>query len=290
MTPPMPEPQPLAEDDLQHAAELISQADGLIVAAGAGMGVDSGLPDFRGREGFWRAYPALAEARLDFTAIASPASFERDPQLAWGFYGHRLKLYRSTTPHAGFGLLQAWGRRLRHGLAVFTSNVDGQFQRAGYEPALLHECHGSLHWLQCLRGCGEPPLPADGLQPEVDEAACRWQGALPTCAGCGGLLRPNLLMFSDWGWLGDRYDAQEARLAAWLGRLQRPVVVEIGAGMAVPSVRHFSQRVVQACGGRLVRINPREPAVAAAFGVGLAGPARATLTALDERLSPLWTD
>ena len=51
-------------------AALLEQADALIVAAGAGMGVDSGLPDFRGNEGFWRAYPALAQARLDFASIA----------------------------------------------------------------------------------------------------------------------------------------------------------------------------------------------------------------------------
>lgn len=47
----------------EHAASLIEQADALIVAAGAGMGVDSGLPDFRGAEGFWQAYPALREAQ-----------------------------------------------------------------------------------------------------------------------------------------------------------------------------------------------------------------------------------
>lgn len=275
------------DDALQHAAELIRQADGLLVTAGAGMGVDSGLPDFRGREGFWQAYPALAQARLDSTTVASPATFERDPQLAWGFYGHRLALYRRTRPHAGFALLQAWGRRLRHGAAVFTSNVDGQFQRAGFEPALVHECHGSLHWLQCLRGCGEPPMPADGLTPDVDEAECRWRGSLPTCPGCGGLLRPNLLMFGDWGWIGDRYDAQELRLSRWLGSVRRPVVVEIGAGTALPAVRHFGHQVVQQCGGQLVRINPREHAVAPGAGVGLAGEALALLSALDARLAAL---
>ena len=63
----------------EHAAALLEQADALIVAAGAGMGVDSGLPDFRGNEGFWRAYPALAQARLDFASIASPAAFRSAP-------------------------------------------------------------------------------------------------------------------------------------------------------------------------------------------------------------------
>ncbi|MDR7336113.1 NAD-dependent SIR2 family protein deacetylase [Roseateles asaccharophilus] len=91
---------------LDEAAALIAQADALVVTAGAGMGVDSGLPDFRGRDGFWRAYPALGRAGLQFTEVASPDTFERDPRLAWGFYGHRLGLYRRTVPHAGFALLR----------------------------------------------------------------------------------------------------------------------------------------------------------------------------------------
>ncbi|MFG6465629.1 SIR2 family NAD-dependent protein deacylase [Roseateles sp. BYS87W] len=270
---------------LDHAAALIAQADALIVAAGAGMGVDSGLPDFRGNEGFWRAYPALGRAGLDFMSAASPRTFERDPRLAWGFYGHRLALYRRTVPHAGFGLLQQWGARTPRGLAVFTSNVDGQFQRAGFSDTPLHECHGSLHWLQCLRSCGQAPWPADGLTPDIDDTECRWLGDLPTCPGCGSLARPNVLMFGDADWAGDRYQAQAWRLSDWLGRVDRAVVLEIGAGTAVPSVRHFSQLVVAAHGGRIVRINLRESDVAPAFGVGLASGALHALTALQERLT-----
>ncbi|MGM9483913.1 SIR2 family NAD-dependent protein deacylase [Roseateles sp. NT4] len=273
------------EAALDQAAELIAQADALVIAAGAGMGVDSGLPDFRGREGFWRAYPALGRAGLDFTSVASPQTFERDPHLAWGFYGHRLALYRRTVPHAGFALLKRWGERMPQGLAVFTSNVDGQFQRAGFDDtAPLHECHGSLHWLQCLRGCGQAPWPADGVEPDINEAECRWPGELPACPSCGALARPNLLMFGDWGWEGDRYEAQSRRLSDWLGCVERAVVVELGAGTAVPSVRHFSQLVVAAHGGQILRINVREPQVAAAFGIGLGLGALEALQALARRL------
>ncbi len=51
---------------VERAAALIEEADALVVAAGAGMGVDSELPDFLGREGFWEAYPALGRAKVDF--------------------------------------------------------------------------------------------------------------------------------------------------------------------------------------------------------------------------------
>jgi NAD-dependent SIR2 family protein deacetylase len=48
------------ENKVRQAAEAIKAADAILIAAGAGMGVDSGLPDFRGTQEFWRAYPVIA--------------------------------------------------------------------------------------------------------------------------------------------------------------------------------------------------------------------------------------
>ena len=272
-------------DEIERAAGLIADADALLVTAGAGMGVDSGLPDFRGNEGFWRAYPALGRSRLAFTTMASPDTFDADPALAWGFYGHRLALYRRTPPHAGFALLRRWGERMLHGCAVYTSNVDGHFQRAGFDGATLAECHGSIHHLQCTRPCSREVWPADAFEPAVDEAACRLSNEPPRCPRCHAVARPNILMFGDARWLPDRTDAQEARLGRWLAQDSRIVVVEIGAGTAIPTVRHFGHRAVVDHDALLVRINPREPAVPRARDVSIAGAALATLQAIDEVLT-----
>ncbi|WP_429363765.1 Sir2 family NAD-dependent protein deacetylase [Paraburkholderia sp. MM5496-R1] len=94
------------------------------------MGVDSGLPDFRGDHGFWAAYPALKTGGINFHDIANGTAFLRDPVRAWGFYGHRLNLDRRAVPHAGFESLRRWASAKRSGGFVFTSNVDGQFQKA----------------------------------------------------------------------------------------------------------------------------------------------------------------
>lgn len=271
---------------IAHAAELIDQADGLVVAAGAGLGVDSGLPDFRGKDGFWQAYPALAQAKIDFHEIASPQSFEVSPALAWGFYGHRLKLYRATRPHEGFGLLRHWGQSAAMGYSVFTSNVDGQFQKAGFDAQAIHECHGSLHHLQCM-DCSAAAggiWPADAFVPDVDDISCLLLNEPPRCPACGGLARPNVLMFNDWGWLEQRAAQQQSRQEAWLATVSRPVVIELGAGTAIPSVRHFSQRVVHQHGGRLVRINLREAAVPSSLDVGLPMGALAGLRAIARAL------
>ncbi len=146
-------------DERQHALTVawqwIRDADALLICAGAGMGVDSGLPDFRGPEGLWRQYPGLARAQLSFQEIASPWAFQHDAALAWGFYGHRLAMYRQAQPHRGFARLRQWGDAKPHGCAVYTSNVDGQFQKAGFRSQPLTECHGSLHFMQCTQPCGE---------------------------------------------------------------------------------------------------------------------------------------
>ncbi|OON62533.1 NAD-dependent deacetylase [Massilia sp. KIM] len=259
------------EDAIRRAAGLLNGADGLLVAAGAGMGVDSGLPDFRGDGGFWRAYPALGRRGLSFHKIACPDTFDSDPALAWGFYGHRLALYRATRPHAGFAILRALAARMAHGAFVFTSNVDGQFQQAGFADERVAECHGSIHHLQCSRPCGEAIWPAGDFAPEVDAAACRLLSAPPHCPRCGALARPNILMFNDGAWIAHRTEAQLGRLAAWRRAVARPAVIELGAGTDIPSVRRYAQSQ----GLPLIRINPREPAVAQ--GVGLAMGARAAL-------------
>jgi NAD-dependent SIR2 family protein deacetylase len=267
---------------LDAAAAAIAEARSLVVAAGAGMGVDSGLPDFRGDTGFWTAYPPFRELGLSFVDLANPRWFDRDPSLAWGFYGHRMHLYRDVKPHSGFHLLKKWSEALPGGAAVFTSNVDAQFQRAGF--TTVCEVHGSIHHLQCAMPCSDDIWWAKGVQVPIDEATFRAQEPLPRCSRCGGLARPNVLMFGDGTWLPDRTGAQEHRLEEWLAEAPDPiVVVECGAGTAVPTVRWFSERLARGRRATLVRINPREsqgPAGTISIPMG-AAPA---LSVIDERL------
>jgi NAD-dependent SIR2 family protein deacetylase len=278
----------MREGAFVHQNELITRsvgylraADGLVITAGAGMGVDSGLPDFRGTEGFWRAYPALASASISFEEIASPAAFAEWPALAWGFYGHRLQLYRDTTPHEGFTILRKWSESFARGAFVFTSNVDGHFQKAGFSPERIVECHGSINHVQCLDDCRGSVWAAEEIKPEVDTATGYLKSALPRCPHCGGLARPNILMFGDSSWVSRYADAQMDRLDAWLRTVERPVVIELGAGKAIPSVRNFGSRLK----APLIRINARDFSVGRENQVGFEGTALATLRAIDEALN-----
>lgn len=269
----------MSYENWAQAVQWLDEADALIITAGAGMGVDSGLPDFRGNAGLWRAYPALRCAGLDFVSVASPRTFEEDPHLAWGFYGHRLNLYRDTTPHEGFQILRRWLGRMNNGGFVYTSNVDGQFQMAGFGEERIVECHGSLHWLQCMDSCDGRLWEAAGWVPDVDNDACRLISPLPQCPSCGGLARPNVLMFGDGQWNDERSSRQRQRLESWLASVSRPVVVELGAGTAVPAVRWFGSLL----NAPLIRINLRESEVDRGVGVGLPGRALEVLSKLEHR-------
>ncbi len=247
---------------------LLHSADSLLITAGAGMGVDSGLPDFRGNQGMWQAYPELGRRQVDFMSIANPTAFRQNPHLAWSFYGHRLALYRQTVPHRGFGVLLDIAKTVGVPYFVFTSNVDGQFDKAGFDPMRIYECHGSIHHLQCAKPCCHKIWTADGLTPVIDNDKCEWLGELPTCPDCGGLARPNILMFGDFAWQSHRTDEQETRLHKFLTTHQNPVVIEIGAGTAIPTVRRFGDGFAP----RLIRINLREPTTPqGGIGLGMTG-------------------
>ena len=247
---------------IERAKSVIKEADALLITAGAGMGVDSGLPDFRGTQGFWKAYPIAKKLGLRFEEMANPRWFDEDPSLAWAFYGHRLHLYRDTTPHEGFSMLLSVAKSKKDGYFVFTSNVDGQFQKAGFDENKIVECHGSIHYLQCTKNCSGKIWSAKGVNINIDENF-KAKEPLPRCLDCGLLARPNILMFGDWYWESSRSDAQTLRFSSWIETLKHKrssvAIIEIGAGTAVDTVRRTSQEIAKYLNAPLIRINPREP-------------------------------
>jgi len=253
------------ENNIKKAAKLLKQADGLFIGAGAGMGVDSGLPDYRGDHGFWKEYPALSQARINLVDIANPDALLANPALAWGFYAHQLQLYRDTIPHRGFHILQEIAANMAHQAFVYTSNIDGQFQKAGFSENRVIECHGSIHYMQCAEPCSREIWSAKDVSADIDVEHCLFHGDLPTCIVCGHLARPNVLMFSDWQWISDLTDLQMSRINKWYTRIKNLVVIELGAGTTIPTVR----RVCEATKAPLIRINPRESEVPREIDVGL---------------------
>ena len=243
-----------AQQDLSRAAEAIASAEALVIGAGAGYGSGLRASRFPRRPGLLDRLPSVSRPQV-CRDLQSGVVHPR-PAQAWGFFGHRLHLYRATPPHAGFELLRGWAERLPGGCFVFTSNVDGHFQKAGLPEDRIVECHGSIHFLQCCHACTADIWPAEGLEVSVDEATIRAVSPLPQCVRCSALARPNILMFGDHRWLSDRTYEQQRRYAEWLNGLhgKRLTVIELGAGLAVPTVRYECEQL----GGTLIRVNPRD--------------------------------
>jgi NAD-dependent SIR2 family protein deacetylase len=248
------------EEVFINAAEIIKNSDALIIGAGAGIGVDSGLPDFRGTEGFWRAYPPIAKLGISFEEMANPFWFDKKPQLAWAFYGHRFNLYKNTIPHKGFEMLLEIAKKMKNGSFVYTSNVDGQFQKAGFDENKIYEIHGSINFLQCTKPCSNNIWKADFEKIDVNEEKFEATGDLPSCKKCGALARPNILMFGDRAWNPKRSSEQSEKYRSWIDKNKNSklVILEFGAGTSVPSVRHNSETLVRNYNAKLIRINPRE--------------------------------
>ena len=246
------------QENISNAVEIIKDARALVITAGAGMGVDSGLPDFRGNKGFWKAYPMYKKLGINFMEAANPKHFSQDPEFGWGFYGHRLTLYRKTNPHPGYLLLLDWVKNLKVDYFVVTSNVDGQFQKAGFDDDKIYEVHGSIHHLQCTQPCNDQIWTNfDDVDVDLSEMRAR---EVPSCPFCSTVARPNILMFSDHTWNSHRSDSQEKKFFNFLERYRKSfiAVIEIGAGTTVPTIRMMSERISGQYRAKVIRINPRE--------------------------------
>ena len=249
------------EKNIKKAKQLLEDADAILITAGAGMSVDSGLPDFRGNKGFWKEYPKIKKLGLEFEDIANPMWFREDPSLAWAFYGHRLQLYSDVTPHEGFKKLLDLCVSKKFGTFVYTSNVDGQFQKSGFSEDQIVECHGSIHKMQCINDCQEKLWDSKNINIEINDEF-RANDPLPKCPYCKNIARPNIVMFYDSLWNASRVNKQLNSYESWLEKIKKNnaklLILEIGAGTAIPTIRQLSEDVAIECNVPLIRINPRD--------------------------------
>lgn len=164
--------------DVQRVAALLRQSRWTAVLTGAGVSTESGLPDFRSPGGLW--------TRVDPARVASRTAFERDPDAFYRFYRTRLATLTTAAPNAAHGAI---ARLEALGLVkvVITQNVDGLHQQAGSREVV--EVHGNLREARC-GACGEV-VPISDMTGQLERET------RPLCARCGGLLRPNVVLFEE---------------------------------------------------------------------------------------------
>ena len=163
-----------------QVADLVLKARHAVALTGAGMSTASGIPDFRSPgTGIW--------THVDPLSVMSLAAFRADPE---GFYRALAPLVgnwsqaRPNAAHLALAQLEAWGLVA----GIITQNVDNLHQEAGSRR--VWELHGHLREATCLR-C-ERVLPLNG---QVD--AFLESGEAPRCPECGGVLKPNMILFGE---------------------------------------------------------------------------------------------
>ena len=252
-----------------------------VALTGAGISAASGIPTFRGPEGYWQVGSQVYQPQ----EVATAAMFRRDPEAVWGWYLYRLGVCRAAEPnaahHALVDLDAALGARLR----LLTQNVDGLHGRAGSPPERTSRVHGDLELVRCARPCtpGLWPIPAEATPLARGEPLSEQHRRALTCEGCGGWLRPHVL------WFDETYDEERFHLetaleaAAWTD-----VLVTIGTtgATALPALAVRSALDGDAI---LIDVNPEandlgDLAAEMAYGVALRAPAERAVPALVARL------
>ncbi|HAI76153.1 MAG TPA: hypothetical protein DCM08_07875 [Microscillaceae bacterium] len=267
------------QQTILQAADLILDAQGLIVLTGAGMGADSGIPTYRGVDGSWGKIQG--ELQMPIEMVMNPAFVQANLGVMWDRFIRRIHSFQMITPHKGFDVLNHIGTQIfQDNYFHITSNIDGQLQKAGVSSAQILEIHGNIHYLQCTTPCQTNTWPVTAAMLD----AVPWQ--IPTCPHCGAFTRPNVLLFQDNTFVRARVKNQQAvfeqfKAARWS---QSFVLLEIGAGVQVKAIRLFSARLAQQLKAPLIRINPYDSLVENPRHVSIALPALEALQALAEHI------
>ena len=155
----------LIKDKLKNAKKIV-------FVTGAGISQESGIPTFRGKDGFWRKYDPMKLATID--------AFYDDPKLVWEWYEDRRKNILAASPNPGHKAIAELEKYSQ--IVVLTQNIDGLHQRAGSTNVL--ELHGSIIRIKCT------------VCDFNDEILSSFELLPPKCK-CGNILRPDVVWFGE---------------------------------------------------------------------------------------------
>lgn len=231
--------------DIKNAKQLINDADAILIIAGAGMSTESGIPTYRGNNGIWeRSIKIKTGEMFSYDEISSLNMWKTRPELAWGFKSQFYKTVNDLNPHEGY--FELFDKIQKYDYFIATSNIDGYFERTGFDPNKIYEVHGSINSLQCMnKECNirngiYNVQQYPNLIPDYDEdLICK---NLPICINCGeNILRPNVSMFGDYEFYGKPYEYKRKKLNDWLANInklnKKMIIIEIGCGINPHSLR-----------------------------------------------------
>jgi NAD-dependent deacetylase len=215
----------------------------VLVLTGAGVSAESGIPTFRGRDGYWR--------NLDPTKLATPEAFERDPKLVWEWYRKRRQQIRSARPNAAHEAIAKLAQHAEDFLLV-TQNVDDLHAGAGMPAEKMVQIHGNIFVTRCSRcefGRREDAHPPSRGLPRTSEH----ENAVPRCPKCNALMRPGVV------WFGEQLPWKEIqRVEDFLSRGACDVVIVAGTTATFGYIVDWALRAQRDRDGEIIEVNPEE--------------------------------
>jgi NAD-dependent deacetylase len=228
----------------------------VLVITGAGVSAGSGIPTFRGKDGYWR--------NLDPIKLATREAFARDPELVWQWYRERRQRIRNAQPNAGHEAIARLAQRADEFLLV-TQNVDDLHKRAGLANAEMVQIHGDIFTTLCSHcDCRAELCDADtsdnrnenglaGARSSIGQIRQEQKGvAVPRCPECDALMRPGVI------WFGEPLPLRETqRVENYLQRDSCGVVIVAGTTATFGYIIDWALRASPR-GGELIEVNPEE--------------------------------
>jgi NAD-dependent deacetylase len=267
------------ERTLQTIADSLEP---ITVLTGAGISAESGIPTFRGPEGYWTVGSKVYQPQ----EMATWRMFTRDPEEVWKWYLYRLSVCRQAQPNAGHLALAAMEKHFEDRFTLITQNVDGLHLRAGNRPNRTYQIHGNIFRMRCSKECtGEIfPVP-DALQSKQPGADLTDQDRrLIRCPLCGANTRPHVL------WFDETYDETFYRYRSSLETAaQTRLLIIVGTSGATNLPNQIVWEVYRRA-GTIIEINVEptpftEIARKSPHGFFIQGPSGQALPQLVQRLS-----
>ncbi|MCI0520108.1 MAG: NAD-dependent deacylase [Chloroflexi bacterium] len=226
----MPALSPRSQEGIRCAADILRASKRAVALTGAGISTPSGIPDFRSPDsGLWSQHDPFETASL--------TAFRHRPQRFFDWMLPLARTIQNAQPNpAHYGLARLEAAGLLQG--VITQNIDGLHQRSGSSNVL--EVHGTLETLTCAH-CFRPSSAAD-YRAEYLET-----GVAPRCARCGGVLKPDIILF------GEQLPARTWLKAQTLAR-QCDLFIVAGSSLEVLPVAGLPMRALEN-GAHLIIIN-----------------------------------
>jgi NAD-dependent protein deacetylase/lipoamidase len=230
---------------LPDQIEAALASGGLCVfLTGAGVSAESGVPTFRGKDGYW----VVGSRNFHAQELATRAAFSSMPEAVWGWYLHRLRICNAAQPNLAHRAIAEVAAPLAERFLLITQNVDGLHGRAGTLAERCYEIHGNISLMRCSRGCeGLWPVPSSAIDPGASPAGLRASLQCPTCSAWA---RPHVL------WFDEFYDEPLFRFESSLAAIERAaLLVVVGTTGATNLPARLGERAVQR-GVPLIVINP----------------------------------